>query len=170
MSKTRIGETIKVEVQEIMANMITDHNDSGKTRQTKTRMEQRIIPIIAIVELEITLIQIKIINGHQIDPRITLGAVKMIITTIGMGQTGIIRNKVQITMAGMAKAESIVGTATVRMKIIITIGMENITKVPRIKIFNKREVAETMDIPKVDQIDDTWDPTIIQKTDKEGVR
>ena len=95
--------------------------------------------------------------------------VKIGITTNGMGKTEIIRDKVQITMAGMAKAGSIVGTAMVKMKI-ITIGMEDIIKVPRIRIFNKKEVVETTDIPRVDQIEDKWDPTIIQKTNKEGVR
>ena len=169
MGKTPIGEAIKVEVQEIMANRITGNEISGRTRQTKIRTDQRIIPIIAIVEMEITLIQLEIISGHQTDPKITIGAVKIGITTTGMGKMEIIRDTAQITMAGMAKAGSIVGTATVRMKIIIT-GMEDIIKIPRIKIFNKKEVVETTDIPRVDQIDDKWDPTIIQKTNKEGVR
>ena len=119
--------------------------------------------------MEITLTQLEIISGHQTDPRIIIGAVKMGITTTEMGKMEIIRDNVQTTMAGIIKAKLIACTAIVKMIIIIT-GMGDLTKVPRIKIFNKRELAETMDIPKVDQIDDTWDPTIIQKTDKEGVR
>ena len=83
----------------------------------------------------------------------------------------IARDHVQITMAGITKTELSVGTAMVKMTIIIIItGMGDLTKVLRTKIFNRKEVVKTMDIPKVDQIDDTWDPTIIQKTDNEGVR
>ena len=90
-----------------------------------------------------------------------------------MSKREIARDNVQITMAGILKAEWNAGTAMVKMIIIIIIiitGMGDLIKVPRIKIFNKREVVKTMDTPKVDQIDDTWDPTIIQKTDNEGVR
>ena len=81
----------------------------------------------------------------------------------------IARDSVQITMAGIIKTELIAGTAMVQMTIIIT-GMGDLIKGHRIKIFNKKEMVETTAIPKVDQIDDKWDPTIIQKTKKEGVR
>ena len=72
-------------------------------------------------------------------------------------------------MAEILKAEWNAGTAMVKMIIIIIkTGMGDLIKSPRIKIFNKREVVKTMDIPKVDQIDDTWDPAIIQKLIKRG--
>ena len=89
-----------------------------------------------------------------------------------MSKREIARDNVQITMAGMLKAEWNAGTAMGKMIIIIIIitGMRNLTKVLTTKILNRKEVVKTMDIPKVDQIDDTWDPTIIQKTDNEGVR
>ena len=150
-----IGEINKAKTQEIRAHTTTGHEASDRTNNTKIKTDHitQIKQTVVVTGTEIIQIQLGI-SGHQIDPRITLGAVKMIITTIGMGKTGIIRNKVQITMAGMAKAEWNAGTAMGKIIIIIIIGMEDLTKVLRIKIFNKREVVKTIDIPKVDRIDD----------------
>ena len=163
-----IGEINKSRTQIITAHTTINHETSDQTSETKITTDPQIIQTIVVTGVEIIPIQLEI-SGQQTDPRVTIGAVKIGMTTTGTDKMEIIRYNAKITMAGTAKIGSIVGTATAKMEIIIT-GMEDIIQVPKIQIFNQGEVVNIIAIPEVGQTDHKWDRIIIQKTKREGVR